>query len=139
LFEEAITLMISDSLSALVDYVAGTLTVNGEQVGGSYFTDGLLEYTSDPLNYNKSLTIAFDVMVLDDAIFDEVIENFALVTANFIGSPDPIISNKLSNTVSAHVKDQEMASTPEPSTFIFFAIGLSGLAFITWRRQRNKK
>lgn len=133
-FTEAVTLIISDALSTFVDYIAGTFKVNGKYIADTYFSsDDVLTYQAD-LNGEQSLMLSYDVLVRDDAVLGSTIENIAMVSAFFDGSFDPIISNKLSNLTYVKVKN----SVPEPSTLIFFGIGLLGIAFFTKRLQKKK-
>jgi uncharacterized repeat protein (TIGR01451 family) len=137
MFNSPVTLLISDALSALVDYVAGTLKVDGETVENDslYFDDYLLEYESSPMDEKQSLTISFDVIVADDAFFNEIIENFASVTAFVAGSSaDPLIVNKPSNILQAQVKNP----VPEPATLIFVSTGLLGIFVLVRRRQQKR-
>jgi len=96
--------------------------------------DGLLEYESDPLYVNESLTIAFDVVVKDNTLYDAFIENVVMVSAYPVGSGTPLVSKKMSNVVQAQVKNP----VPESSTFFFLGIDLLGL-FAVVRKRRSKK
>ena len=106
-FNVAVTLMISDALSAFVDYVAGTLKINGELISDFYFSKkGLLRYESAPINENELLRITFNVIVKDDVPYDALIENSGMVSAYPVGSGTliKVFSQKMSNVVRSQVK-----------------------------------
>jgi hypothetical protein len=129
-FDQAVTVMIADSLSALVDYVGGTLEVNGGAINDDWFSGDVLNYDSAPMviNPNDFLVISYDVEVRDDALAGQMITNFATVTAYLA---DNIIT-EVSNTVSVEV-------VPEPSTVFLIGTGLLGLFALKRRRNGKKK
>lgn len=138
LFEDPVILVITDALSALLDYVAGTLNVNGDSVTDDYFSgEDILEYTSeDMLAYQESLFISFEATVRDDAPYGSIIENVALLSAYSIGSDIPLVFEKSSNIVQVQV--QETKPVPEPSTLVFLGTGVLGI-FVLVRKRLNRK
>jgi uncharacterized repeat protein (TIGR01451 family) len=132
LFDTVVSMMISDTLSAYVDYVVDSLRVYEE--GMEVMTldqweimdyDTLsdqwsLVYTSEPLQ--DMLLISFDVLVETEVPLNTLILNYAEVTA--IGG---LRIDAVSNTVQVEV-------VPEPATVIFIGIGLLGLLVIVRRR-----
>ena len=135
LFEEAIGLLFSDSLSALVDYVAGTFSVNGELSNNFYFSDeGFLEYEYVLLAPTDSLMISFDVIINDDVLTGSIIENMAWVTPWYFGSTN-LLTSEMSNIVEAQVTEP----VPEPSTLSFFGIGVFCLLLAIVRKKQGSK
>lgn len=130
-FDQAVTVMIADSLSSLVDYVDGTLEVNGESISDDWFDGDILDYDSTPMTIapNVSLTISYDVIVRPDAPVGQFITNFATVTAL---SADGTAFSETSDTVSVEV-------VPEPSTMLLIGTGLFGLAAFARRRKKTGK
>lgn len=142
-FEDTVVLMISDAISALVDYVADSLKiyeagkdVTPEDDMALWQSDGLLGYESGLLDYGETLTLSFDVEVKNIADFGAMIENVAWVTAYFPGSSQPIIFEKQSNVVMTEVKENPI---PEPSTMFFLGVGLFALFVLGCRRWFSKR
>ena len=136
-FESDVSLIISDAVSALVDYVSGSLKIDEKAVSddSQYFSGALLGYESDWLTKGQSLTISFDVTVREDALFNEIVKNSASVTAYFRGQSQPIISDKLSNVIQAQIKNP----VPEPSTFLLFGTGFLGMFILIRKKFKREK
>jgi uncharacterized repeat protein (TIGR01451 family) len=131
LFDQSITIFLSDTLSSLVNYVAGTLTIDGETASDDLFNGDVLEYDSTPvtLGTDESLVVSYDVIVRNDAPDNSIITNFASVTAYF---PDGTSINALSNIVAVEV-------VPEPSTIVFLGTGLLGILVLFRSKYRKRK
>lgn len=130
LFDQAVSVLVSDSLSALVDYVSGTLKIDDISVSDDWFGGDVLHYDSMPkvLNPSESLVISYDVIVRPDAPLGSLITNFATATAKF---PNGVSVSEISNTVAAKV-------VPEPSMVFLLGTGILGL-FGLIRRKHSKK
>ncbi len=118
-FQSAISLVISDTLSPLVEYIASSLEINDEKVELN-FSDQL-EYAGE-LASGDAIEISFDVLVNQDALVRERVENTAVLTAYFVGWHTPFIRDRQSNTTSARVL--ESVAVPEPSTYLLLGSGL---------------
>ena len=134
-FDQAVTVMISDSLSALVDYLPGTLEMNGTKLRDDWFYGDVLEYDSAPmlLNPSGSLVISYDVIVRSDAPDNALITNFATVTA-FLGNGRSV--SETSNVVAVEVA---VPAVPEASTIILLSAGIVGIFGLVRKRSRNKQ
>lgn len=126
-FNIGVELMISEAMSAFVDYIAGTLRINGEITDDdwSYLDGNLFEFGPTPLMTNESFNISFDVIVNSAAPLNEHIDMFASGIAYSISSPDALFFSAESNLLQAQVKMQE--PVPEPSTVMLFGIGILGI------------
>ena len=125
LFGQTLDLMIQDAMSAYVDYVAGTLQGPLDE---SFTSGALLNYTLDP---GDTLTISFDVEVRYDAPIGDFIINTATVSYF-----DPIANAFVEDSDTVQVR---VEAIPEPTTFIFFGVGLLGLLAVVRRRRNMRK
>ncbi|PID59026.1 hypothetical protein CSB45_01030 [candidate division KSB3 bacterium] len=133
-FEQSVEMMIHDALNSYVDYVAGTLSVNGATVSDGFVSDGLLEYRhAEPIASGESLTLSFDVQVDQDVSDGWVIENIATVTAYPLAGSGFI--PKQTNETYAKVK----VAVPEPSTLLFIGTGVFGLSILLRKKRRGRK
>jgi hypothetical protein len=135
-FETAVELMVSDALSAYVDYVAGSLEIyeGGTQMvvdEDLVFPDDELSYFTNTLDYLELLTISFKVKVEDLVELGSIITNQAFVSVFYPGENLPFLV-KPSNIVQTEV-------IPEPSTLFFLSAGLFGILVFVRRRRRQKK
>jgi hypothetical protein len=136
-FEDGVSMMISDALHAHTEYVTESLdvTINGESViPEDYDYDpfsGPLEYQSDPLGQGDILMISFDVKISDIAPLDRLIENKAILTVYGPDSDITILVTE-SNTLQVQVKKP----IPAPATIILLGAGLLGM-FVLVRRRRK--
>ncbi len=136
--DEAVTIIISDSLSALVDYLTGSLQVEyndttfDEMVDDTNFVNDILEYNSDLmlLNAGEFLVVSYDVKVLPDAPNHAVVTNFASVTATMMTSGRVV--EEISNTVAVEV-------VPEPATVLLIGTGLMGIFVLTRKKRQGQK
>lgn len=135
LFDSPMAFVISDALSSLVKYVAGTFRVNGTNVGDGYVsTSGFLQYEASSVGINESVTIAFDVIVDAEASYATMIGNTAMITAYAPWLETPQVIDQTSNTVYAQVKDA-VEPVPEPSTIALFGLGLLSIGTIIRKRR----
>lgn len=130
-FQSAVDLMVTDALSAFVDYVAGSLEIyeGGTQMAVNesvVMAGGNLNYSTSTVDYEEPLLIKFDVRVKDIVAMESIIYNQAFVTVSHAGIP---ILSKGSNIVQTRV-------VPEPATM--FLIG-SGLFVLVGLRRKLKK
>lgn len=138
LFDQAVSIMITDALSTLVDYVAGTFRINGQTVANDeqYVIDDLLGYEAGLLAQGASLWLSFDVLVNEISPTNEPIENSALISASYLGTP---ILALRSNQVSAMlIEESGNSPVPEPTTIIFMSIGLCAMAVLIRKRSLHK-
>lgn len=133
-FENVVSVVITDAVSAYVEYVADSLKVYKDGMAVSVHDEDylsyddkadawLLDYTGDLF---ESIILTFDVTVKDIPA-GSVINNMAMVSS----SDGEASSNKVSATVA------EDAAVPEPGTVLLLGIGLFGCVAFT--RKRAKK
>ena len=133
-FEDTVTLLISDALSSLVDYVKGSLHVDGQKIDDDerYITNSLLEY-SENLESEQSLILSFDVMVKENAPTEEIVTNAVSLAAYTGGRDSILLLEKVSNLTQAQVHEP----VPEPSTLLLLGLGILG--FRTCSRKNRRK
>lgn len=132
-FDQAIDLMIQDTLSRYVEYVAGTFNDEVSRADAGidelvFLSGELLDYT---LNQGETLTISFDVEVSYDAPIDDFIEN--MLTLSYF---DPIALATVEKSEAVQVR---VEAIPEPGTSFLFGIGLIGLFALLWRPWKRRK
>jgi hypothetical protein len=133
-FEETLFVMIQDALDAYVDYVAGSLRVNGTGVPDDelFVSDGLLNYLYAPLDPDDMLALSYTVTVNDDAPPGWMIENIALIT----GYTDP--NNPFTLTFKGPTNPEAyQTAIPEPSTLVLFCAGLVGVFVLARKRMKR--
>lgn len=130
-FDQAVTLLIQDAISAYVDYVGGTLEGDvsgmGITIGNSLFSSGW----SYMLNPGEILTITFDVEVKYNAPIGDFIED--MVTVSYF---DPIARIPVEKSESVQVR---VGDIPEPATMILFSIGIVTLFTLVRRKWEQRK
>ncbi len=128
-FQSTMTFAIQETLSAYVDYLAGTFV---DEVAGAdtTFDESFLDgnWWNYTLAQGETLTIAFDATVRNDVSLGELILNTVSIFYMEPGSGDQV--NK-SSTVQVQVAT---GTIPEPATVFFFGIGLFGL-FVFVRKR----
>lgn len=138
LFDNLVDMLITDTLSDDVAYVAGSLEVYKDGVGGvlsdDYFSNDTLAYRTDMTGFDQ-LQISFQVMVDQFVDIGSLILNQAFVTMFYAGT-DIEIGSAASNVVQTEVVPEAI---PEPATLSLFGIALIGLLVIgrkkLWRTR----
>lgn len=131
-FDVSVDLMIQDALTGLVNFISGTATddVSGTVIAldEDFIQGELLGYT---LGQQATLTISFDVEVSYDALIGDDIVN--MVTVSYF---DPIALALVEKIDTVQVR---VEAIPEPTTFIFFGVGLFGILVLVQRRRNRRK
>lgn len=139
-FGQAVDVLVSDAMSAYVDYLADSLTIykNGSEFYDPDKEDSIsyddtldifsLAYAFDALGADETLKLEFTVMVENSVLLGELIENFAVVFVTIPGLTFEVESN----TVRVEV-------VPEPATFFLIGIGLFGIAALAHRKRKHQK
>ncbi|GAK58872.1 VCBS protein [Candidatus Vecturithrix granuli] len=137
-FAQAVDVLVSDAMSAYVDYLADSLEVyiNGIEFDDPDKEDSIsydaildvysLAYVFNSLGANETLKLEFTVKVEDFVPLGEWIENFAIVTVTIPGLEFEVESN----TVRVEV-------VPEPATFFLIGSGLLGIGALVWRKRKQ--
>lgn len=133
-FEQAVYLLVNDTLDEYIDYVADSFRVNGELADNAYFSSGDLEYPDHLLGVDELLSIDFDVKVQAIAPIGWIIENSAWIIAytDPLNIPGSILSITETNITQGKV-------VPEASTLILLGAGVLGLFVVMRRRLRTKR
>jgi hypothetical protein len=137
LFDYGVYLSVYDVLDGLVDYEAGTFSVNGASASDAYFSGDILAYPyADVVNPGETLTLEFDVRVEDMAPHSSIIDNVALITA--YTDPFDQLSTFVTietNPVKVRVEDSDYV-IPEPTTVLLLGVGLLGLVALCRKVKR---
>ncbi len=132
-FEQAMYVMVSDTLDTCLEYVLNSFAVDGTLQDNSAFASGDLMYTDHLLDVGETLSLSFDVQVQDVASVGWIFENIATISAYL--DPQNIVGTRLAVVDAISPQGQVV---PEPSTLMLFGIGLlGGVALL--RRKTNKK
>ena len=129
IFDDVLSLLIADAMTGLTDFISGTVAGTEDLSEGFISDQSLLDYT---LASNETLTISFEVEVDYDAPTNSIIENAVTVVALYPEASLPFVFLEKTSTTQVEV-------VPEPTTVVFFGIGLFGIVALARRRRKLKK